>query len=91
MRIEFDGKPWIDQADPDNPEKFIFAEDVEHVFCEGMEIKFVTAFDDQEGWVEFLARDAQDKFIIDGDHARKDRLEGKITFTLRERRKHERP
>jgi hypothetical protein len=56
-----------------------------------MPIKFVTAFDDREGWVEFLARDARDRIIIDGDHARRDRLEGKITYTLRERRKHEHP
>lgn len=67
-------------------DRYLTAYDFKQIFIDGAEIKFVIAFDDVEGWVEFYPSDPNGRIIVpedpERDHLDTARREGKITYTL---------
>ena len=50
------------------------------VYVDGKPCKNVIAFDDQEGWVEFLLTDSDGNFYTSGDEAACLRVTGNVTW-----------
>jgi hypothetical protein len=44
----------------------------------------VVEADEEGGWMDVLARDREDKYIIDGDRARLQRIYGKVRIEVPE-------
>ena len=53
---------------------------VTHVFVDGKFHSLVVEFDSENGWADVIARDEKGRVIVEGDHAKIERLHGKITY-----------